>query len=420
MIVKRRHGVLLAVCWMSAVSGWPAALQAADVVLLKNGTVLEGELVNYDPKQTEIALNTGIRKVTLLRAEVRRVEVDQAARQEFLLRQNQLKADDARGQFELYKWACSKRLYSFADGALQATLKADPDHALARKATGDVYRDGRWMTADEAAQLPAPSSPGDGAVEIAETAGGEGTESQAAARTAFEKSIVEHAAALGASDGDEAKREAAVAALIRDREQSGDVLLACLDFRRMPQSETRLGALQGLRVVKPAGPRVSPSLAWSAVMDPETGVRDEAVKLIKERKDDAAVGGMIRHLMGAFDEGGEVRNAPLRDAAVRSLRALDDPRVYEAFFYYVVCEMRPTLTELTNFQTRQIDSFTVMQGGNVIIPILLSFPVQFPELGITRVRTTVSAPASALRAVTGQDFGDDVGKWRKWLNGLKK
>ncbi|MCZ7649027.1 MAG: hypothetical protein M5U26_27855 [Planctomycetota bacterium] len=128
---------------------------------------------------------------------------------------------------------------------------------------------------------------------------------------------------------------------------------------------------------------------------------------------------MIRHLVGAFDEVGGLRNAPVRDAAVKSLRALGDSRVYEALLYYVVCEMRPTVTELASFRTRQIDSFTVQQGGNVIIPILLSFPVQFPELSITRVRTTVSAPASALRAVTGQNFGDDVGAWKKWIKGQK-
>ncbi|MBE7462432.1 MAG: hypothetical protein HS116_02960 [Planctomycetes bacterium] len=68
---------------------------------------------------------------------------------------------------------------------------------------------------------------------------------------------------------------------------------------------------------------------------------------------------------------------------------------------YVTLELRPTVTELANFQTRQIDSFTVQQGGNVIIPILLSFPVQFPELSIQRVRTTATVPDGGILLIGG-------------------
>ncbi|MCZ7647103.1 MAG: hypothetical protein M5U26_17910 [Planctomycetota bacterium] len=68
---------------------------------------------------------------------------------------------------------------------------------------------------------------------------------------------------------------------------------------------------------------------------------------------------------------------------------------------YVTLEMRPTVTELVSFRTRQIDSFTVQQGGNVIIPILLSFPVQFPELQINRVRTTATVPDGGILLLAG-------------------
>ena len=109
----------------------------------------------------------------------------------------------------------------------------------------------------------------------------------------------------------------------------------------------------------------------------------------------------MRHLIGAFDKQGNVVNAPVRDAAVKALRSIDDARVLHTLAYYATLEMRPTVTELANFQTRQIDSYTVNQGAAATVLIPLSFPVQFPELRITRVRTTVCAPASAYHALKG-------------------
>jgi len=59
---------------------------------------------------------------------------------------------------------------------------------------------------------------------------------------------------------------------------------------------------------------------------------------------------------------------------------------------YVTMELRPTVTELVNFQTRQIDTFAVNSGANVNILVNLAFPIQFPELSIRRVRTTATCP----------------------------
>jgi type II secretory pathway component GspD/PulD (secretin) len=68
---------------------------------------------------------------------------------------------------------------------------------------------------------------------------------------------------------------------------------------------------------------------------------------------------------------------------------------------YVTMELRPTVTELTRFFTRQIDSFTVTQGAAVTLIIPLSFPIQFPELAIRRVRTTAAVPDGGILLIGG-------------------
>jgi len=68
---------------------------------------------------------------------------------------------------------------------------------------------------------------------------------------------------------------------------------------------------------------------------------------------------------------------------------------------YVTLELRPTVTELVNFQTRQIDSFAVNSGANVNIIVNLAFPIQFPELSIRRVRTTATVPDGGILLIGG-------------------
>jgi len=68
---------------------------------------------------------------------------------------------------------------------------------------------------------------------------------------------------------------------------------------------------------------------------------------------------------------------------------------------YVTLELRPTVTELVSFVTRQIDSFSVNAGANVNILVMLSFPIQFPELAIRRVRTTATVPDGGILMLGG-------------------
>lgn len=398
-----RSGAWCVAASFALVLGSAFTAGAADVVVLKNGTVLEGEIV--ESGNAEVVLNTGVKDVPILRSEIRKLTEDKASRAEFARRFGMVKRNDANAFFELHKFAKEARLYSLADKALEATVTADPNHAQARKALGYVYFAGVWMTAEEAEKSRMGPTAATGAAPLAV---GEPTAEQKEltaearkAQRAYEERIAGLARTLAGKDASEKDLEAAKLELLRDHEKAGDTLLGVLNFREVTDEAARLGALKALDLIKHKGANVSPVLAWTAVMDPAEGVREKATALVKERKDEAATAGIMRHLIGAFDKQGNVVNAPVRDAAVKALRSIGDERVLHTLAYYATLEMRPTVTELASFNTRQIDSYTVNQGAAATVLIPLSFPVQFPELRVTRVRTTVCAPASAYHALKG-------------------
>ena len=68
---------------------------------------------------------------------------------------------------------------------------------------------------------------------------------------------------------------------------------------------------------------------------------------------------------------------------------------------YVTLELRPTVTELTNFVTRQIDTFSINSGAQVNLLVFLSFPIQFPELSLQKVRTTATVPDGGIMLIGG-------------------
>ena len=394
--------------WRGLITGLLAAglglgaARAADSVLLKDGTVLEGEVVEDRAGGPEITLHLGTRKLSLARDTIRQVSTDKVVRAEYQRRAGALKPEDAEGHCALGQWCQTRKLHGMAEAEFQAALRADPQNAEARRALGleaaaaDAVR--KTGAAEQNAAFVATAAPAQ-------------TE-----KDSLTRKITDSANVLGLGELDEQSRQEAIRALLQERDKAGDILLACLDYRSHTEARTRLGALKAMRVVKPAGPRVAPALAWSAVMDPEEEVRMAAVDTVKQRKDDEAVGVMMRHLLSAFDEKGNVVSAPVRDAAVSALRRVDDRRVAEGLLRYCTMELRPALTEQRGDMERvllRVPMFVNVGGATFGYIVIL--PIQFPNLDIVRVRTTVCAPAAALRALTGQDFGADTNAWLSWI-----
>lgn len=199
------------------------------------------------------------------------------------------------------------------------------------------------------------------------------------------------------------------------------LLLACLDPKNNPEADLRRGALNAMNQAHLTSTEISNTLALIAITDPSEAVRKAAIASIKLRKDDVATKRFMDCLLATYDDAGNVKLQGEHDNAIEGGRALaaDDNRIYQSLLekaYYATLETRITNTELANFKTRQIDSYTVNSGAQVNLILRLSFPVQFPELKITRIRTTVKAPCiNAMEELSGQNFGEDVEKWDKWV-----
>jgi hypothetical protein len=227
---------------------------------------------------------------------------------------------------------------------------------------------------------------------------------------------------LGGSD-DKAKAQA-LAALQKDRLKAGPLLVACLDPKTTDVT-TRLGAMKGIESLRLAGKEYSGALSLAAVRDPVPELRSAAVATIKTRGDDPAIQGMLGQLVSAFDPLGNVKDNGLHNNAVAALKDLGDRRVYQALLYYVTMELRLTNISEGNLTTRQIDTFSVNNGANNAIPMQLALPIQTPDLSVARVNTSVVSPASvapalsALRSLSGEDFGTDWEKWTRWVDKKK-
>jgi len=414
---------------------------AADRVQLTSDTELEGQIVQDNPADDYLVLHTGDQAFGIKRKDIRAVTYDAKLRKEYIQRRDEIvnsdglvigkrgdkksaTSGDSGAHYSLGKWAQEKRLFAAALQEYKSALNANPKSTEARKAFDALVRCGDWSDplipppviepdAPVVSTSPVPAA----AAYDADAFIAKAKPREAAERRNFLENVKDHCVSLDPTLSiDPAKQKELLDIWKKDKTKAGEALAACLDSKTIPEEGTRLGALKGIDLLKPVGANISYALATSAIADPDETVRQSATKLVKSRNDEAAMRQMIGHLMSVYDPSGEPKSRALRDAAVESLRGLGDKRIYQGILYKVWMELRLTNIDDGNLTTRQLDTFAVQNGANASVLVPLALPIQFPELKITRVHTGVIAPAaSALRDVTGQDFGQDWNAWSKWV-----
>ena len=382
---------------------------SADHVKLTSGLDIDGQIICDSPATNPlVAIVIDGKVLAFNRTEVSSTSTDDDGRAEYARRRDAIKGKNAAAHFDLYTWAKTQHFFDYANQELSLTLQCDPSHAEARKI---VYAPAKMSkpaaTVDMAAQAPA--------VEASFVIG---LRPAARQRTEADERLVAACKALmDASPADDSARKNALNILTSDRAKNTEALVALLDPARDTDEQTRLAALQGIDALKAAGAPVSNRLAQAAIADRYIPVRTRSVALIKSRNDEAAMNAMVNAYVSSFGESGAVRDPILKGAAGIALKGLEDKRVMGALLYRATLEVRTAVSDLNALTTRQIDSYTVngnAQGGAAAV-IPLSFPIQFPELKLTAIKTTVCAPCSALSDYTGQNFGNDLDAWAKFI-----
>lgn len=136
-----RSGAWCVAASFALVLGGAFTAGAADVVVLKNGTVLEGEIL--ESGNTEVVLNTGVKDVPILRSEIRKLTEDKASRTEFARRFGMVKRSDANAFFELHKWAKWRQgLFEWIDIEGHLLIGVDPAHGVEHGCKGSARHQG--------------------------------------------------------------------------------------------------------------------------------------------------------------------------------------------------------------------------------------------------------------------------------------
>ena len=124
-----------------------ALVAGADTLRLRNGGAVEGRVTETD---TGYVLRTETGSVTFEKDEVREWIRARTALEDILDAIATLPPDDAAARFALATRARAAGCESTALDLLRQTLALDPSHEGAHLALGDVKKDGRWMSPDEA------------------------------------------------------------------------------------------------------------------------------------------------------------------------------------------------------------------------------------------------------------------------------
>ena len=120
----------------------------ADILHLKNGGKIEGEILSETAEAVRI--KTTIGTVDIARTQIDRVERKRLPAEEYGRELKALPAADVLGHFALGMWCKEHRLSEQAEERFRHVLKLSPDHAGARRELGFEKFRGRWMTREEA------------------------------------------------------------------------------------------------------------------------------------------------------------------------------------------------------------------------------------------------------------------------------
>jgi hypothetical protein len=124
-----------------------ARAAAADEVVLKNGSKLEGT-VTEDGNKVTIDIGSGT--ITIDRSEIKAINRPNELNQEYDHRMQSVKPDDLNGHYQAYLWAKQQDgLKARSERLLRKMLEIDPNHEPSRRALGYVNHKGAWLTQDE-------------------------------------------------------------------------------------------------------------------------------------------------------------------------------------------------------------------------------------------------------------------------------
>jgi len=353
----------------------------ADIIYLKDGGKVEGKA---EVRGDEVIVRRGSGKFVYPRSAVLRIERTPTAEEIYAERSGALEADDLAGHLELARWCREKALSNEMRAECEAALKIEPEHEEAHRLLGHVKHEGRWMTLAESMKAQGYAF-GDGRwLSPAEQEARERAEREKREAEARLAEMLALVAKLASEDAEEVA--SAQAAIEKDADNYRLVLAHAT--RSGKKAAARKEALLALGRIgyedDPQGPKYSNLIAHLAVADLHVDVRNAAVKLIRERRDDFALTQLVR--LAALENS-------YRRLAAAAIRQIGDRRA---------------IWELVRILSGQPRRKGTGLGG-----MAADFLPEPGKVGMTR--ELINPAADSLEFITGQEFGNDAARWAAWL-----
>ena len=385
----------------------PAGL--ADTVVLTSGLELYGTVTEKDGR-VELTLDGKTR--TFPADRVKEILRGETPYEEFSRRAAALEAGDGAGWYRLALWARERRVPR-ARAAFQKVLAADPDHRAARRELGYERVGEAWLTGGEAKRRKGFVLAGGKWLlpEEADRLMRQGLIPQAAATPAHHRRAREVVAAL--QDDDSEVR--AVAADMLGELPDAAILRPLRKLLYAPHADTRVLAVKTLGRI---GDRTAlPWLIRTSMFDAQEEVRTAAVRAIRAFEDADVFYPYGRALFS--------KNPRTRIQAAKALGALGDERGVDLILRRISIGIgeagRANFTAGTQNSYIQDFDVEIAQAAAIGDPIVQTIRdgviLDYKVLGGYGERWVVEQRnvfVTALRDITGRDFGTDWKAWRRY------
>ncbi len=399
-IAPLRTAALLAVAWSAAVA-------PADVFHLKTGGTVTGQLVESDAEHYLVRTTAGLVRLPVVSVE--RIEAAATPFEEYDLRAAEA-ADTAEAQADLAAWCEEQGLAGERRKHLLRAVELDPDYGPARRALGYVRVGGLWV---------------DGRRVLGRARGAGGQEDAAQSNAQRLAQAIQREWLLRIRAIKQSMLDSTLERLVeagRARVLAIDDPLAILPLAQVLSSgHTACRALLVEMLSRFSEDEATLNLAVLGLVDPDAGIRERAVAELRRRDDPRVV-------------------AQYRDAVCNGSDALV-PRAARALGQLGAVEAVPDL----------IGALTVGRNKWVEVPVqryVLRWPLMFrratvvhlgvgeplehlPQVGVhcgpvgfnfdqwtTWERQWVivyrTEVLEALKRLTGENFGFEAERWRRW------
>jgi hypothetical protein len=144
----RPNSKLLRPLLIAALTAVPAAIVIADTVTKKDGSKIEGKIVEQNDEM--VTIETPLGQIKIPRSDIRTIESGKTSAELFKDKWEEVDRSDADALLDLARWCEENKLSREAKKVYREIVeKVDPDHDAANRALGNVKVDGEWKTKAE-------------------------------------------------------------------------------------------------------------------------------------------------------------------------------------------------------------------------------------------------------------------------------